>query len=168
MERSKKVIFVSHCILNQNVKALGRERSPGPVKELLELFAEADVGIVQIPCPQIDYNGGLNRKPKSKEEYDNKAYRAACKKLSAALLKQIEDYIAKKYSVVGILGVEFSPSCAVHQLQNGNRNVPGKGIFMEELEAEMRKKRFQVPIVGVNLSNLFSTSEKVQSLLNYS
>lgn len=168
MERSRKVIFVSHCLLNQNVKSLGRERAQGAIKELVELFAESGVGIVQLPCPQLDFNGGLHRTSKQKEACDTKKYRDFCRNLSKLILQQIEKYLEKDYNVLGILGVEFSPTCAVHQLENGSRNVPGKGIFFEEFEGEMRKKNFQVPIVGVNLNNLFSSVEKLQALLKYS
>ncbi len=167
MERSKKIVFISHCILNQNAKSLGREKSTGSIKELVELLTQSEIGIIQLPCPQIDFNGGLGRKPKNKNSYDNKEYRAYCRKLSKEILVQIEKYLRADYSVLGILGVEFSPTCAVHQLENGTRSTPGKGIFIEELEDEMRKKNFQVPIIGANLNNLFTTIEKIHALLRY-
>jgi len=167
VERSKKIVFISHCILNQNAKAAGREKSTGSIKELVELLSQSGIGIIQLPCPQIDFNGGLGRKPKTKSSYDNKEYRAYCRKLSKDVLAQIEKYLRADYSVLGILGVEFSPTCAVHQLENGTRNTPGKGIFIEELEDEMRKKNFQVPIIGANLNNLFTSIEKIQALLRY-
>ena len=165
MERSKKVIFVSHYLLNQNSMARGRERAPGVVKELIELIAEAGIGIVQLPDPELEYFG-LDRSHKDKTSIDTKAYRALCRKHACQILKQIEMYLKKNYSVVGILGVEFSPTWAVHQIQNGSRSVPGKGILIEELENEMRKKRFQVPIIGINLNNIFSSSEKLQALIS--
>lgn len=167
MERSKKIVFISHCILNQNAKSVGREKSSGSIKELVEILTQSGIGIIQLPCPQIDFNGGLGRKPKTKSSYDNKEYRAYCRKLSKDILMQIEKYLRADYSVLGILGVEFSPTCAVHQLENGTRCTPGKGIFIEELEDEMRKKNFQVPIIGANLNNLFATLEKIQALLRY-
>ena len=167
--RSKKVVFVSHCILNQNARAMGREKAAGAIRELVELLSDADVGIVQIPCPQMEFgNSAVGRKAKEKGTLDTKSYRSACKKMSASILKQIESYLAKNYKVVGVLGVELSPTCGVHQISNGSRNVPGKGIFFEEFENEMRKKRFQVPVIGVNLNNMFSTVEKLQSLLECS
>ncbi len=167
MERSKKIVFVSHCLLNQNAMAVGKEKSPGAVKDLIELLTQSGVGIVQLSCPQIDFNGGLGRKPKGKPQYDNKDYRSSCRKLSKSVLEQVEKYLRADYSVLGILGVEFTPTCAVHQLENGTRNTPGKGIFIEELEDEMRKKNFQVPIVGANLNNILATMEKIQALLRY-
>jgi len=167
MERSKKVIFISHCLLNQNARPLGGEKYSGSVKELVELFAESGVGIIQIPCPQIEFNEGLNRKSKSKDAYDNNGFRSKCQKLSSNVIETIESYLRKNYEILGILGVEQSSTCGVYQVQNGKRSVPGKGIFIEELEKEMEKKNFQVPIIGINLNNIFSSLEKVQSLLKF-
>ena len=167
MQRSKKILFVSHCILNQNVKAKGTERAPGAIKELLELFSEAEIGLVQLPCPELELSG-LDRAAKAKEFYDTNGFRKICKKYAVIVMKQAQGYLKSGYSVLGILGVEFSPTCAVYQITNGSKRTPGKGIFIEELEAEMRKKRFQVPIIGVNLSNIFTSLEKLQSLLKYS
>lgn len=167
MERSKKIIFVSHCLLNQNVRAIGRERFQGSFKDLLELFAASGIGIVQLPCPQIEFNGGLNRKPKTKSACEINGYRNQCHKLSVNLINQIESYLRNNYEVLGILGVELSSSCGVHQILNGRKNVPGKGILIEEIENEMQKKNFQVPIIGVNLNNIYSSIEKVQSLLKF-
>ncbi len=159
--------FVAHCLLNQNAMPAGKERAPGVVKEVLELLSEAGIGIVQLSDPESEIFG-LDRKHKTKEALDNKKYRAVCKKHAGEILELIETYMEKKYHIVGILGIEFSPTWAVHQIENGNRNVPGKGILIEELEEEMRKKRFQVPIIGVNLNNMYSSAEKIQSMINYS
>jgi len=167
MERGKKIIFVSHCLLNQNARAIGREKYTGSVKDLLELFAEAGVGIIQLECPQIEFNNGLDRKAITKNSYDTNGYRKSCQKLSSKVMKKIEIYLRKNYRVLGILGIEFSSTCGVHRINSGSRSVPGKGIFIEELEMEMQKKNFQVPIIGVNLNNIYSSIEKVQSLLQF-
>jgi predicted secreted protein len=108
-------------------------------------------------------------KHKTKEAWDKtKGYRQHCRDLSTKTLSSIEKYLKNNYNVVGILGVEFDPTSAVHQIENGTKNSPGKGIFMEELEEQMRKKSFQVPIIGVNLNNIFSSIEKIHSLVKYS
>lgn len=167
MERSKKVVFVSHCILNQNVKPEGKEKYPGAVKEILHMLSESDVGIVQMPCPSVEFFSELDRERKPKSYYDTPKYRTYCKKLAKVIIKQIENYIRSGYRVLGILGVELSPICAVYQIENGNRISPGKGIFIEEIENEMRKKNFQVPILGVNFNNIYATIEKLHALLKY-
>jgi predicted secreted protein len=168
MERGKKIIFVSHCLLNQNARAVGRERFQGSFKDLLELFAASGVGIVQLPCPQLEFNGGLDRRLKPKNYYESNGYKKQCHKLSVDLIKQIENYLRNNYEVIGILGVEQSATCGVHQIKNGRKSVPGKGILIEEIEDEMQKKNFQVPIIGVNLNNTFSSVEKIQNLLDFS
>ncbi len=165
MERSRKLVFVAHPILNQNSMPIGKEKAAGAVKEVVEILAENGVGIIQLPCPEQEYLG-IDRKPKNKEALDNKIFRALCKKYALQTLSQIEAYMKKNYQILAILGVEFSPTYGVHQIENGTRNTPGKGIFIEELEEEMRKKRFQIPIVGVNLNNALSSAEKLQGLVN--
>ncbi|MBU3905072.1 MAG: hypothetical protein KJ906_02915 [Nanoarchaeota archaeon] len=168
MERSKKIVFVSHCLLNQNARAFGSEKYPGAVKDLTDMLTESGVGIIQLPCPQINYNGGLNRKLKTKDSYDNASYRKHCKNLSTDILNQVQNYLQNKYQVLGIIGVEMSSTCGVHQVENGSKRGPGKGILIEEIEEMMHKKNFQVPIIGMNLNNLYSSMEKIQTLLNYS
>lgn len=164
----KKVVFVPHCILNQNVRAVGKEKSNGTIKEIVNFFAEAEVGIVQLPCPEVEFDGGLNRQLKTKENYNNEVYRNCCREISLKVLKEVREYLDKEYKVVGILGVEFSPTCAVYRIENGKKILPGKGILMEELEKEMQKENFQVPIIAVNLNNIFSTLEKLSLLLKNS
>ena len=167
MKRSKKVVFVSHCLLNQNTMPLGKESYAGSVKDLMELFAESGIGIIQLECPQMEYTNILERRPASKSSFENNGFRENCRKMSSEILERVELYLKNNYKVIGILGVEFSKTCGVHQVRNGSRRIPGKGIFMEELESEMQKKNFQIPIIGVNLNNIYSSIDKIQTLLNF-
>ncbi|MBN2203230.1 MAG: hypothetical protein JW700_03540 [Candidatus Aenigmarchaeota archaeon] len=167
MKRGKKIVFISHCLLNQNTLPTGRASFAGSVKELLELFAESGVGIVQLECPQMEFNNGLDRRPALKGGNENDSFRKNCKKMSSQVLDKIETYMKRDYKILGILGVEFSTTCGVHQVRNGRRSSPGKGVFMEELELEMQKKNFQIPIMGVNLNNVYSSVDKIQSLLKF-
>ena len=108
MERSKKIVFVSHCLLNQNARALSTEKCPGVVKEFTDILAESGIGIIQLPCPQLEFNGGLNRRLKPKASYDNKPYRKYCRALSSDILKTIQSYLQNDYKIIGIIGVELS------------------------------------------------------------
>jgi hypothetical protein len=60
--RSKKVIFVSHCILNENTRYLGGAFRKSAVKEILEVFQNQDIGIIQLPCPEQKAWGGVLKK----------------------------------------------------------------------------------------------------------
>lgn len=163
----KRVVFISHCLLNQAIRPIESGRYPTVTKELLELFAENEIGIVQLPCPQMESNG-IVKKVMTKEALDTKNYRVYCQKLSTNLLSSVEKYLKESYNVIGILGVEFSPSCGVHQIENGRKNTPGKGILIEELEKQMQKKNFQVPVIGINMNNAYSSIEKLQALIKFS
>ncbi len=121
--KGKRLILVSHCVLNQNAVVNGWERSAGAYKEIIKAFLEKDIGIIQLPCPEFSVFGE-NRPPLSKEEYDSLSYRTCCKALAIEPAMQIKEYVERGYNVIGILGIADSPSCDT----SGNR-----GIFMEEL-----------------------------------
>ena len=48
-ERSRRVVFVSHCLLNQNVRYLGGAWMPGIAPDAVEQFIRE--GVASIRCP---------------------------------------------------------------------------------------------------------------------
>lgn len=56
-KRSRKIVLVAHCVLNQNSKIDGCAHYPGPIKEVIELLISAGCGIVQLPCPELMHLG---------------------------------------------------------------------------------------------------------------
>jgi len=159
-------VFISHALLNQNSMPRDKGKYPGIASDLMELLAESGVGLIQLPCPELSFGAPLGRKMKSKDTMDTAPFRKHCKGMAVNLMNHIEKYQKSKYTVVGILGLEHSPIEAVHQIENKNKIVPGKGILTEEIENEMKKRRFQIPMVGVNINNIYSSLERVQSMLS--
>ena len=51
--RSKRVVLVAHCFLNQNSISDGTAVYPAAFKDLVVFFLNADIGIVQMPCPEL-------------------------------------------------------------------------------------------------------------------
>jgi predicted secreted protein len=51
-ERGDRVVFLSHCLLNQNSRYLGGATCPGVVVGAVERHIADGVGIVQMPCPE--------------------------------------------------------------------------------------------------------------------
>ena len=51
--RSQKVVFIAHCLLNQNSISDGTAVYPAAFKDMIQMFLDADVGIVQMPCPEL-------------------------------------------------------------------------------------------------------------------
>ena len=57
--RGKQVAFVSHCLLNENVRYLGGAFRPGGVAEVIDELVSRGVGICQMPCPEQRAWGGV-------------------------------------------------------------------------------------------------------------
>lgn len=51
--RSGRVAFLIECLLNQNARDMGAAESPAIARPVIERLARRDVGMVQIPCPEI-------------------------------------------------------------------------------------------------------------------
>lgn len=139
MLRKKEMVLVSHCVLNQNSVVYPLGRAKGAFR-FINLLIDSGIGIIQLPCPELRYLG-INRKPMNKEEYDTKEYRYLCIQLFMPILNEIIAYIQNGYSIVGIIGINDSPSCSI----TGRR-----GIFMEEILHLLKKnaielKYFEVP-----------------------
>jgi predicted secreted protein len=129
-ERSGRVVFVSHCLLNQNVRYLGGATRSGAIDEVVAGLTHAGVGLVQMPCPEECAWGGVCkrhtiaaygadhtglrwvRRPATGLflAYTRLAYRRLARRVSA----QIADYVRSGYTVESVVGVGGSPSCGVH------------------------------------------------------
>jgi hypothetical protein len=52
------VIFLSHCLLNENVRYLGGAARASGVSEVVNGYLASGVGICQMPCPEQRAWGG--------------------------------------------------------------------------------------------------------------
>jgi predicted secreted protein len=127
--RSGQVVFVSHCLLNQNVRYLGGATRPGAVDEVVARLRRAGVGIVQMPCPEQYAWGGVDKR------YTMPAYgadhtmlrrlrrpatwlfllytRLVYRRLAGRVARDIRDYARSGQTVQAVVGVGGSPSCGV-------------------------------------------------------
>lgn len=138
MLRSKSLVILCHCVINQNSVVMPLARAKGSFQFVKQLIDEG-LGIIQLPCPEFKYLG-ITRRPMEKEEYDTKEYRRLCRDLAIPTVKDIEEYLKEGYSIKGIVGIEESPTCSI----SGKR-----GIFMEELINELEIRNIQLSYVEV-------------------
>ncbi|MBY0095815.1 CD3072 family TudS-related putative desulfidase [Mesobacillus maritimus] len=122
MQRSKKILLVSHCILNQNTVIKEEARALGAIPSATDWIKEEGFGVVQLPCPEFTFLG-LDRPPMTYEEYDNEKYRSHCQKILTPIIEQLTEYRRSGYEITGVLGIQSSPSCD-----------QTRGVFMEELQ----------------------------------
>lgn len=124
-------MFVSHCLLNENVRYLGGAFRSGGVDEVIDGLQRQGVGISQMPCPEQRAWGGVLkrytllaygsertplhhlRRPLTAAFvlYTKRVYL----RLARRVVRDIEDYRRSGFDVVGIVGIGGSPSCGVHK-----------------------------------------------------
>lgn len=174
--RSKKVVFVAHCLLNQNSISDGTADMPGQFKEVIDLLMANHVGIVQLPCPEM-LCLGLDRQDKygakrnvleentrirslmEQEESSNllrrKAQEIAC---------TIREYNNYGFSIIGLIGVNRSPSCGIETTSIKGKEEPGAGVFMQIVTEELAKEGLPIKTIGVKTSRIEESIHAVQEL----
>ena len=117
----KKIVVVSHCILNQNAVVNGWERARGAYT-IAKYILEKGVGLIQLPCPEL-LCMGLERAAMSYEDYNSiEGYRKRCLDLLEPVITQLKMYKESNYKYLGVIGINESPNCSI----SGKR-----GILME-------------------------------------
>lgn len=190
--RSGKVIFLSHCILNENTRYLGGACRAACIREIVEQCLDQDIGIVQMPCPEQHAWGGVAKRlmllaygAKGTFFYRTLSLflplflvytRVIFRRLARETAGQIRDYLASGFSVIGVMGIDGSPSCGVSKTLDMRRSfesaacidvesvtvermnsiitealIDGRGIFMEMLQDELGKRLIHVPFTAHDL-----------------
>ncbi|HOG46827.1 MAG TPA: hypothetical protein PLJ35_13435 [Anaerolineae bacterium] len=145
--RSRRVVLLAHCILNQNAVVEPLARRPGALEGIARLCLEAGVGLLQLPCPEL-IERGAGRAPDERSGYDTPAQRALCRRLLEPVRVQVAAYREAGYEIVGLIGIGHSPSCGVHTTHERGGAIPGRGVFMEALLAllpELEGRVLEVP-----------------------
>ena len=153
-KRSGRIAVVAHCILNQNSRVLGLAESSSAIAEIVEFLIRNDMGIIQMPCPELTY-AGILRKSQTKDEYDNTMFRNHCKKIAEEIVEQVQEYSKGKIKARIIIGVDGSPSCG----------ITDSGILIEELRSMLKKNRLTVPFYGIRYERLSEDLNNLEKMI---
>jgi len=153
--RSKTVVWVAHCALNQNARHVDCADFPSQMKPLLEALAAREIGIVQLPCPELMVLGlGRDRDVPPldtiREALDLPDGHRRMQPLIEQVIYQIEEYRYQGFRILGILGKNGSPSCGVETTSYKEGFGPGQGIFLRELAQALVRKGIEIPIKGID------------------
>jgi predicted secreted protein len=164
-KRSKRVIFVSHCILNQNAMIDGLASYPGVFREVVEPIVASGCGMVQLECPEMMHLG-LDRKvdinaarttgsedTRVRVLMEKRSGRDCCRKLAENAVSQMKQYMKNGFVVAGVLGINASPTCGVETTWSDGQEVPGPGVFIQELQKALVRHNISIPVCGVNLND---------------
>jgi predicted secreted protein len=189
--RGKKVVFLSHCLLNENTRYLGGACRAGCIEEVLKPCLDRGIGIIQMPCPeQLAWGGVLKRRlliffgAQGKLVYEWRNHllpilvwytKRRYRKLAREIARQIKDYVSSEFDVVGIVGVDGSPSCGVNHTLNMKHSLAsigrladtagaemmnevvmscreaGQGLFVQVLRNELKRHNVDVPFLAHDL-----------------
>ena len=144
---------------------------PGLEEDIVKKALDKGVGFVQLRCPETRLHG-IERLPMPKDSYDKPNIRESYRKQAQEEMLQLKEFVKNGAEVVAIIGAEASPSCGIHYVAKWKPGVepkdrkwpetvdfvPGRGVYMEELEklldeAGIKPKWIGVP--GVSMKKAF-------------
>ena len=147
----RKVALIANCLLNQNAKVCQGANYRGVVSPVVEALRRRGYLLQQLPCPELAF-AGVRRWWAVYEQYDTPVYRDHCRRLAQAIAPQIEEYLRRGDEVI-LIGLDGSPSTGVrftssapdwggrpNRPQDDWHIVPRRGIWIEELEAELARR----------------------------
>ena len=147
----RKVALIANCLLNQNAKVCQGANYRGVVSPVVEALRRRGYLLQQLPCPELAF-AGVRRWWAVYEQYDTPVYREHCRRLAQAIAPQIEEYLRRGDEVI-LIGLDGSPSTGVrftssapdwggrpNRPQDDWHIVPRRGIWIEELEAELARR----------------------------
>lgn len=173
-----KIVFVAHCILNTSSKVV-MDESPEMDeemelrKQLLLMAAQDNLQVIQLPCPEFTQYGS-QRWGHVKEQFDNVFFKTKCKEQLERPLQELSEYLKypNRFQVLGIIGVEGSPSCGVGLTCSGpwgSSPASGKqwasivdqckmineaGVMIDVLLEELSNRKIEVPVYGLTQKTL--------------
>lgn len=183
MKRGKKIVLLCHCILNANSKVEGLATYKGAMKDIVGELIERGIGIIQLPCPELTMLG-VKRWGQTKEQYDTPFYREHCRELIKPVLNQVKNYIENGYEIIGLFGIDGSPSCGAYKTCCGNWGgelsenphldamlscvsiTEGSGVFIEEMKQLLSLEGIVVPMLGIDETDIDCSLKEVRDFLS--
>ncbi len=169
--RSKKFVLIPFCLLAQAYHARGLVKYEwrGVIKPVIDEIVKRDINIIQMPCPESLFPSlekSLDREPKSYLIYDSQDFRGHCKNLAKGILAQVKAIIGNGYEILAILGIEYSPSCAIKIQYTKNGTTDLSGIFIQEIKKLFLEESINIPFIGINRKGIKPSLSKLNALLD--
>jgi len=167
--RGGRVVFISQCIANQNLRFPGIAVASGACEELVSMLMNNGVGIETLPCLERIGWGGISRKQYFKYQPLLLSKRASlmswiirlftelwlwnygriCGREASQMASHIEDYIRNGYLVVGMVSMNDSPTDGVSRtidlIRSAERIRSGSLDAAKLLSADIEQLRALIP-----------------------
>lgn len=184
LNNKKRVIVISHCIINELSKVRSfKKKEYENVSSLIKLILDEGIGIIQLPCPET-YIYGLKRWGHVKEQFDNPHFRKQCRVLFETSLIHIKNHIIAGDEILCIAGISGSPSCGVNMTCSSRiwggelgtnpdiqgtlsdvKKVEGQGVFIETIDEILKENNIEIEMIEYDRNDLKSFNDKIVNLL---
>jgi predicted secreted protein len=147
--------------LNQNAKIDRCAHYPGAIKEVAQILIDAGVGILQMPCPELlclgldrQVEAGIHTTVESEDtrvaqHMVEDQTQTLCRRLVSDLVYQVEEYQRNGFELVGIIGINGSPTCGIETTWANDREKQGLGVFIKMLNEESHKRGISLLMQGI-------------------
>ena len=122
----------------------------------MQFFLEHQVGIVQLPCPELCCLG-LDRETQGAQSpvtEETPAFVPGARPsrmledLVESVMHQVLEYHRYGFRIIAFLGANRSPNCGVETASDRNQEMPGRGLFLGALEDRIRAAGLEIPLLG--------------------
>jgi predicted secreted protein len=161
--RGRRVVLLPHCALNQNSRVAGAAVRPAAMEDLIAGLLQHNIGIVQMPCPELILLGLDRAHLPISAELEKAESQAQLRRLALDLIDQITAYRRCGVAVLAILGKNGSPTCGVEKTWRRGV-VPGTGVFIEVMRAQLQNHGLKVKILGIEDDNPDAVLSKLEGL----
>jgi predicted secreted protein len=138
------------------------------------------IGLIQLPCPEVTCLG-LDRKDKLGGtrpllEENSRIRNLLSAPASLELLRSkaeevafhIQEYESYGLKVLGVIGINRSPSCGVETTSKDGYEVERPGVFIELLSEAFQRNGQSMKILGVKTSEREASVQKLRQLITES
>lgn len=173
--RSKKIVLIAHCLINQNAISDGTAVYPAAFSDLINFLMQNNIGILQMPCPELCCLGLDRGNPlgasspvlventRIRSAMQQKEIKDKLQKLIDYVMLQILEYRKHGFKIIAIIGANRSPNCGVETTSENNQETQGMGLFMEELAKRLYQNKIKISFLGIKSSD---GMEKIKKLLS--
>ena len=153
--RSRTLVFVAHCVLNQNARDAGTADFPAMMKPLVNELATRNIAVIQLPCPELMVLGLRRARDSSplqtiRERLETAESHARLGYLVEQVVYQIRDYQAQGFRILGILGKNGSPTCGVRTTSRIIGSPDSEGVFIRLLKQRLEAEGLNICIKGID------------------